>query len=75
MLGESNVALELVDTVGSVSDGLLVEKDIPYTRGAVLGVASTVGVDVVLLRGGVGADEGDQIIWADSLVLEEVDQV
>lgn len=75
MLGEDNVTRQLVDTVGGGSDGLLVKEDIPHTGGAVLGITSTVSVDVVLLRGGVGTDKSDEIIWADGLVLEEVDQV
>ena len=75
VLGEDLVTGELVDTLGGiVVESLLVEEDIPDTRGAVLRITVTVDVGVVLLRGCVSADEGDEIIRANSLVLEQVDE-
>lgn len=75
MFGENLVTGELVDTLGCiVVESLLVEEDIPDTRGAVLRVTVTVDVGVVLLRGCVSADKGDEIIRANCLVLEQVDE-
>jgi hypothetical protein len=75
MLGKDLVAGELVDTLGGVLvESLLVEENIPDTRGAVLRITVTVDVDVVLLRGCVSANEGYEIIRANSLVLEQVDK-
>lgn len=75
MVGEGHITGELVDTLGGVLiNGLLVEENIPDTRSAVLRVAITINVGVMLLRGCVRTDKGNKVIGANCLVLEEVDQ-
>jgi len=75
VFGKDLVTGELVDTLrGVLVKSLLVEENIPDTRSAVLRVTVTVDVDVVLLRGRVSANEGDEIIRSNGLVLEQVDK-
>jgi hypothetical protein len=70
-----NVALELEHTTRCRTDHLLVVQDIPHTRGAILRVSGASRVDKALLRSGVGTDKGDETLWRNGLVGEQLEAV
>ena len=76
VLGQVDIALELEDSVRGVHNtkSLLVIQSVPHTRCGILRITSTGRVDNKLLRSCVGAQESDQAVWANRLVLEKLDE-
>jgi hypothetical protein len=77
MLRENEITLKHKDTLRCRGDvyGLLIVENIPDTGRAVLRVTRALGVDKVLLAGGVGSQQSSQAVGLNSLVLEQLDKV
>lgn len=73
--GEGAVRWETEDTWwGSGLEGLVVELDVPDARGGIKRLAGLRRVDEELVSDAVGADQGDEILDTDRLVVEQGDQ-
>ena len=70
MLAKVDITLKAEDT-GRGVESFAVVLDIPDTRGAILRSTGLGRVDVELLAGGVGTEEGGEVDGVEALVLEE----
>lgn len=75
VLGDVPIAGEDKDIIGSGAKRLVIEENVPNTRGRVLGGTEAGSVDKALARSRVGAEKSSQAAGLDGLVAEQLDEI